>query len=116
MQEAPDKNIGILSPLQQNCFAPFLSPSAITDDSFPPKLEAHLGQVTEVLLGMSPLGRGAGCIKLVGAGDACGFSPDGNMRAFITFLLLAPSERAQRGACWQTLSCILNYMQPDYPR
>lgn len=39
-----------------------------------------------------------GCIKLVGAGDARGFSPDGDMRAFITFLLLAPSEWAQRGA------------------
>ena len=84
--------MGILSPLQQNCFDPLLSPSAVTDFSFPPKLEAHLGQVTKVLLGMTPLRGGAGCIKLAGAGDACGFSPDGNMRAFITFLLSASSE------------------------
>lgn len=53
-QEVPGRNTGILSPLQQNCFAPFLSPSAVTDDRFPPKLEASLGQVTKVLLRMSP--------------------------------------------------------------
>lgn len=29
-----------------------------------------------------------------------------DMRAFITFLLLAPSERAWRGACWQSPSSI----------
>lgn len=48
--------------------------------------------------GMRPLRRGDGGIKLVGAGDVYGFSPDGDMRAFITFLLLAPSESAWRGS------------------
>lgn len=103
VQEAPDKNRDILSSLQQNRFAPFPSPNVVTDDSFPPKLEALLGQVTKVLLGMSPLRRGAVCIKLAGAGDDCGFSPDGNRRAF------TPSEWTRRGTCWQTLSSIPSY-------
>lgn len=105
VQEDPSKNIGIVFP---HCFAPFLSPSAATDDSFPLKLESGLGQVTKMLWDEA-IEEGRWMHQVSGSWRSCGFFPDRDMRAFITFLLLAHSEWAWRGACWQSPSCIPNY-------
>lgn len=115
VQKVPDRNTGTLSSFYKNCSAPFPSPSAVTDDSIPPKLEEHVGQVTKVLPGLSPPRRGARCSELVGAGDACGFSPDRNMWVLISFLLSAPSKRAWRGSILADAQLHHEPEQPGYP-
>jgi len=64
---------------------------------------------------MSPLRRAAGCIRLAGAGGSCGFSPHGNTRPFISFLLSAPPSECGEEHVGR-LSAASQVMQPSYPR